>query len=90
MKRKPSAVSKLIRKSRKLQHERGRDICVEAMKHLADHHNSRSYPDISKKDWGDYLAIRILDALYHLHMILGPLQAVPVLYGFKRGSENRS
>lgn len=61
------------------------DLLLSAMKHVADHHHSRSYPDIGRKDWGDYVAIRILDALYHLNTILGENQSVPVSWGFKRG-----
>lgn len=66
------------------KYRRGEDLCLSAMKRLADHHHSRSYPDISKKDWGDYVAIRILDALYHLNSMLEEKQPVPVTWGFKK------
>lgn len=59
-------------------------LLLSAMKHIADHHQSRSYPDIARKDWGDYLAVRILDALFHLNAILEPTHGVPVSWGFRR------
>lgn len=67
------------------KHRRGPDLLLSAMKHVADHHHSRSYPDIARKDWGDYVAVRILDSLYHLNTILGENQPVPVSYGFRKG-----
>lgn len=65
------------------RHRRGDDLCLSAMRRLADHHHSRSYPDIGRKDWGDYCAIRLLDALYHLNSILQESQPIPVTWGFK-------
>lgn len=64
------------------KYRRGEDLCLAAMKHLAG--SCRSYPDLTRKDWGDYVAIRLLDALYHLNSILKESQPIPVTYGFKK------
>lgn len=66
------------------KYRRGEDLCLSAMKRLAG--SCRSYPDLAKKDWGDYVAIRILDSLYHLNSLLKESQPVPVTYGFRKGA----
>lgn len=52
------------------------------MVHLADRYQTRSMPDISRKDWPDYVAIRLLEGLHDVTSITESL-AVPVCgYGF--------